>query len=124
MNGLIDELSTLRLHGMAQAARDLLARKSPLSLSEALRVLIKAEQGDRQIRTVNNRMRSARFPHHKDFAGFDYSVSPVEQARIQELATGDFTTNAENIILVGGAGSGKSHIATALGISDCVPIVL
>ena len=117
MNGLIDELSTLRLHGMAQAAKDLLARKSPLSLSEALRALIKAEQADRQVRSINNRMRVARFPHHKDFASFDYSVSPVRQTRIQELANGDFTAKAENIILVGGAGTGKSHIATALGIS-------
>lgn len=117
MNGLIDELNELRLHGMAQAAKDLLAHKTSVSLAEALRHLIKAERSERQVRAIHNRMRAARFQHHKDFASFDYTVTPVEKAQIQELASGDFTTKAKNLILVGGAGTGKSHIAIALGTS-------
>lgn len=62
-------------------------------------------------------MRLARFPHHKDFASFDYTATPVEQQAIQYLVTGEFTQKAQNLILVGGAGTGKTHIATALGTS-------
>lgn len=117
MNGLIEELTALRLHGMARAAKDLLANKSSLSLPEALRHLIKAEQCERTTRSVQNRMRLAKFPHHKDFASFDYSATIVDQTKIENLAIGHFTGKAHNLILVGGAGTGKTHIATALGTS-------
>ena len=117
MNSLITELSDLRLHGMAEAAKDLLAQKTSTSLPEALRQLVSSERAERKIRSIQNRMRTARFPHHKDFAGFDYTATPVEPQKIQQLVTGEFTQNAQNLILVGGAGTGKTHIATALGTS-------
>ena len=71
MNGLIEQLRNLRLHGMADAAKDLLAAKSTTSLPEALRQLIQAERCERDVRAIHNRMRTARFPHHRDFASFD-----------------------------------------------------
>ncbi|MEM1346390.1 MAG: IS21-like element helper ATPase IstB [Pseudomonadota bacterium] len=117
MNGLIDELSALRLHGMAQAAKDLLGAKAPPTLPEALRQLIQSERCEREVRAIQNRLRAARFPHHKDFASFDYTATPVERAKIEALAQGGFTREAQNLILVGGAGTGKTHIATALGTS-------
>ena len=79
MNGLIDQLSELSLHGMAQAATDLLAQKSPSSLPEALRQLIACERCEREVRSIWNRMRIARFPHHKDFVSFDYEAICVEE---------------------------------------------
>jgi len=115
MNGVIEQLTELRLHGMAGAAKDLLAQKTPVSFPEALRQLIQSERAERETRSILNRMKTAKFPHHKDFASFDYAATPVEQATIQELTTGQFTQKAQNLILVGGAGTGKTHIATALG---------
>lgn len=115
MNGVIEQLTELRLHGMAGAAKDLLAQKTPVSFPEALRQLIHSERAERETRSILNRMKAARFPHHKDFASFDYAATPVEKAIIQELLTGRFTEKAQNLILVGGAGTGKTHIATALG---------
>ena len=115
MMGLIEELTELRLHGMAHAAKDMLAAKAPPSLPEALRQLIRSERSERKVRSIQNRMRAARFPHHKDFASFDYAATPVDQAKIEVLAQGAFTQDAQNLILVGGAGTGKTHIATALG---------
>lgn len=117
MNTLTEQLTDLRLHGMATAAKDILTRKTPLSLPEVLRQLIDAERCEREIRSVHNRMRAARFPHHKDFASFDFDVTPVEKPQISQLATGQFTTGAHNLILVGGTGTGKTHIATALGVA-------
>jgi len=115
MSHLIEQLTKLRLHGMAQAAKELLAQKNTSSLPEALRHMIQAEICERDIRAIQNRMRLARFPHHKDFATFDYSATPVEHARVEQLATGQFTEAAHNLILVGGTGTGKTHIAIALG---------
>jgi DNA replication protein DnaC len=115
MTHLIDQLTSLRLHGMAEAAQDLLAQKSPPSLAEALRHLIQAEACEREIRSIRNRMRLARFPHHKDFATFDFEATPIDQTRIEQLATGEFTNQAHNLILIGGTGTGKTHTAIALG---------
>lgn len=117
MNDLLLELTELRLHGMAHSAKDLLGRKSSLSLPEALRQLIQSEKAEREVRAIQNRMKAARFPHHKDFAGFDYTATPVEEATIKALSNGAFIDKHQNLILVGGAGTGKTHIATALGTS-------
>jgi len=60
-------------------------------------------------------MHIAKFPHHKDFATFDYGAAAVTQAGIEPFCTGQFTEEAHNLILVGGTGTGKTHIAIALG---------
>ncbi len=83
MNALIDQLTTLRLHGMATCAQDLLASRKPPSLTTALRQLIDAETVERQVRSIQYQMRIAKFPHHKDFATFDYSAAAVRQAQIE-----------------------------------------
>ena len=70
MNGLVEQLTELRLHGMADAAKDLLGAKEQRSLPEALRQLIQAERCEREVRAIENRMRAARFPQHRDFASF------------------------------------------------------
>jgi len=117
MNALIEQLAALRLHGMANCAQDLLAARTQLSLTTALQQLIKAEVTERRVRSIEYQMRVARFPHHKDFATFDYELSAVKKADIQQLCTGQFTEDAHNLILVGGTGTGKTHIAIALGTS-------
>ena len=117
MNGLIEQLTELKLHGMAHAAKDVLAQKSPISLPEALRVLIRSEKTERYVRSTQNRTREAKFPHHKDFTHFDYTATPVTQETIQNLETGEFTHKPSNLIFVGGAGTGKTHISIALGTS-------
>ena len=58
---------------------------------------------------------NASLPHHKDFATFDYGAATVTQTQIEPFCTGQFTEEAHNLILVGGTGTGKTHIAIALG---------
>ncbi len=115
MNGLIKEFQDLRLHGMADAAKDLLAAKTAISLPEALRQIIKSERCEREVRAIQNRMRAARFPHHRDFASFDYQKALPDKAKIDQLCTGQFIQDRNNLILIGGTGTGKTHMATALG---------
>ena len=115
MNALVEGFGTLRLHGMAGCAQDLLSVRTPPSLTTTLKQLIEAETVERRVRSIQYQMRIARFPHHKDFAKFDYGASAVKQGEIEQLCTGQFTQNAHNLILVGGTGTGKTHIAIALG---------
>lgn len=115
MNRLIEQLTELRLHGMAEAAGELLGAKAQTNFPEALRQLIVSERCDRKVRSIQNRMRLARFPHHRDFASFDMSMTPLRKEQIDHLCTGQFVEEKHNLILVGGTGTGKTHIATALG---------
>ena len=116
MNVLIDELTQLKLHGMAQCATELLAQKKPPTWQTALQQLLDTEKVEREVRSVRYQTQVARFPHHKDFATFDYQASAVTKEALEPLLTGTFTEQANNLILVGGTGTGKTHIAIALGM--------
>jgi len=116
------ELKALRLHGMAGAWADLVEQGGGAGAGiESSRWLIEhllqAEATDRAMRSVNHQMHAARFPVHRDLAGFDFEVSPVDRALVTTLATTAFTDNAHNVVLVGGPGTGKTHLATAIGVS-------
>ena len=69
------------------------------------------------MRSVRNQMRSAKFPVHRDLAGFDFTLSPVDRKLVMKLADLSFTEDAHNAVLVGGPGTGKSHLAVALGVA-------
>jgi DNA replication protein DnaC len=113
------ELKELRLHGMASAWTDLLAQGetgvgSSMWLIEHL---LQAEHTDRHMRSVSHQMKAARFPLHRDLAGFDFASSKVDEALVAQLATLSFTDTAQNAVLIGGPGTGKTHLATAIGVS-------
>ena len=58
-----------------------------------------------------------KFPVHRDLAGFDFECSPVGRKLIEQLAGMAFTEQAHNVVLVGGPGTGKTHLATAIGVA-------
>jgi len=112
-------LQKLRLYGMAEAWRELQAEGHRQALSnEALLLrLLDAEQADRQARSLSYQLKAARFPVHRDLSSLDWSETPLEFARIEQLASGSYLATAHNLILVGGTGTGKTHLATALGVA-------
>lgn len=79
--------------------------------------LTDAEQADRQVRSLRYQMKTARFPIHRDLTGIDWAETPLPQAQIEQLASSAFMESAHNLILVGGTGTGKTHLATALGVA-------
>ena len=102
---LVVELKQLRLHGMAGAWTDLVEQGSNAALDGSrwlLEHLLQAEGTDRAMRSVNHQRHSAKFPVHRDMAGFDFDVSPVDRKLVGTLATTDFTDDAHNVVLVGG----------------------
>ena len=116
----VNELKALKLYGMASAWGDLLGNGQAQTLESSrwlMEHLLDAETADRAIRSIRYQMHAAKFPVHRDLAGFDFESSAVDRQLILQLARGQFTETAQNVVLVGGTGTGKTHLATALGVA-------
>jgi DNA replication protein DnaC len=117
----IAQLKALHLFGMASAWSEWQAEYSfqqkPVMPEVWLDRLVAAEQADRQARSLNYQLKAARFPIHRDLMHFEWHETPLPKARIEQLATAGFMDQAYNLIIVGGTGTGKTHLATALGVA-------
>ena len=113
------QLNALHLYGMAAAWGELLAEgpRQPMQPEAWLDRLIEAELADRQARSLRYQLKAARFPIHRDLTGIDWSETSLPPAQIEQLASAAFMESAHNLILVGGTGTGKTHLATALGVA-------
>ncbi|BEP45042.1 MULTISPECIES: IS21-like element helper ATPase IstB [unclassified Variovorax] len=111
-------LRELKMHGMAQAVAELAEQGSPAfeAAQPMLSQLLKAEMAEREVRTVAYQLKLARLPVYRDLAGFDFAHSEVNEALVRQLHRCEFMDDAQNVVLVGGPGTGKSHLATALGV--------
>jgi DNA replication protein DnaC len=111
-------LRGLKMYGMAGAASDLIEQGAPAfdTAVPILSQLLKAEMAEREVRSIAYQMKAARFPAYKDLAGFDFAASEVNEAMVRQLHRCDFIDGAHNVVAVGGPGTGKTHIATALGV--------
>ncbi|MFM8746124.1 MAG: IS21-like element helper ATPase IstB [Aestuariivirga sp.] len=110
-------LRSLKMYGMAQAVSDLIEQGAPAfdTAVPILSQLLKAELAEREVRSVAYQIKAARFPAYKDLTGFDFASSEVAEALVRQLHAGEFMAGAHNVVLIGGPGTGKTHIATALG---------
>ena len=118
-NATIDTLKALKLYGMAQAVDELAAQGAPAyqGAQAILDMLLKAEVAEREVRSVNYQIKVARFPAWRDLSGFDFAQSEVNEALIRMLHRGQFMDDAQNVVLIGGPGTGKTHLATAIAIA-------
>ena len=115
---IIGALKTLKLHGMAANYPEVAAqaRHTDFSPEAFLSQLLRAEQAERSVRSMAYQMGAARFPAHRDLAGFEFSQASVDEALVRTLHGGAFIEAAHNVVLIGGPGTGKTHLATAIGI--------
>jgi DNA replication protein DnaC len=114
-------LRKLRLSGMADhlEMRLLEAQKSSWAPIDLVSVLVQDELQRRQDRLLERRIKQARFRDRgKSLDGFDFAFNPkIDRALVFELATGRFLAQAEDGVLLGPPGSGKSHLVQAIGLA-------
>jgi DNA replication protein DnaC len=120
MRDVAAELKGLRLHGMASAWGDLVSQGTATSLDSSrwlIENLLHAETTERAMRSVSYQMHAAKFPAHRDLAGFDFGSAKVDRTLVEQLAELSFTESAHNAVFIGGPGTGKTHLATAIGVA-------
>lgn len=116
-------LEELRLPSMRRSYRKL-ARQIVESGSDPLtylQALLDEEVSDRRSRRVQRRLKEARFPQTKLLSDLDGDALPqgIRLAQLHELARGEYIDAFENVIAIGGSGTGKTHVSIGLGIEAC-----
>ena len=113
---VLEMMSTLKLSGMRGAFDEILANglKRRHAVHDIIGELLSAEIAEKRARSIKYRLTMARLPMAKELGEFDFSASPVNEPLVRELATGAFLEGKRNVVLVGGTGTGKSHLAVAI----------
>jgi DNA replication protein DnaC len=115
-------LKQLRLPTMA-AEFEKLAREAAAAnegFEQYLLRLSELEVAARAAKAMQTRIRNADFPVHKDFDTFDFTVVPhVNKPKVLELARGEWIEQKTNVCMIGSTGTGKTHLAIALGLAAC-----
>jgi DNA replication protein DnaC len=116
---VLDRMKALKLHGMAGSFQEIIegAIKKKMSPYDLLGELLAAESGERQVRSISYQMTVAKFPAYRDLDSFDFTQSTVNETLVREWYAARYFEGARNLVFVGGPGTGKSHLATALAVS-------
>jgi DNA replication protein DnaC len=120
-HAVLELMAKLKLRGMRVAYDEVmtLAAQRHHPAERVVGELLAAQLADVQSRATAYRMGNARFPVMKALGEFDLAASPVNAALVRELHKGAFLTDARNVVLIGGTGSGKTHLAIAIG-ANCL----
>jgi DNA replication protein DnaC len=112
----MESMGILGLHGMKACFDEILASsiKTRATPEKILCDLLEIELAERKARSIRYRMGLAKFPVDKDLDRFDFTASPVNEMQVRCLYDGNFLVDHTNVIMVGGTGSGKSHLAISI----------
>lgn len=111
------QLPTIRT-GWKRLAEEAARKKAPYP--DYLADLVSLEVTGRRERRIARRVQDARFPILKTLDTFDFAAQPgLEKERVRELFQAGFVAEHHNVVLVGGVGTGKTHLAIALGLACC-----
>ncbi len=113
---LMAAIGSLGLYGMKATFDEILAAgiKSRATPDKILCDLLEAEMEERKVRSIRYRMSLAKFPVDKALDQFDFTASPVNEMQVRHLHEGSFLSDYTNVIMVGGTGTGKTHLAIAI----------
>ena len=116
---ILELMAKLKLFGM-RAVYDEVMTTAIKRQYEPVRIigeLLAAEIAEKQARSIKYQMTIAKLPLAKDLDGFTFAETPINESLVRSLATGAFLAEQRNAVLVGGTGSGKSHLAMAIARS-------
>jgi DNA replication protein DnaC len=118
---ILDLMSQLQLSGMRAAYDEIVSAgvKRNQGIERVVAALLQAEITAKQARSINYQMALARLPLAKELADLSFDNSPINGELIQQLATGSFLDTQRNVVLIGGTGTGKSHIAIGI-VRNCI----
>jgi DNA replication protein DnaC len=113
---VLDAMGQLKLYGMKAAYDEIIATavKRQHEPQKIIGDLLAAEISEKQARSIKYQMTIARLPLAKEIEEFDFTATPVNETLVRELAGGDFLEQQRNVVLIGGTGTGKSHLAVAI----------
>ncbi len=107
------------MHGECEKVAARAARENLDHLAYLL-ALCELELVERERRAAERRLKAAKFPVHKTLDEFKFEIQPsLNKPLVLELMKGEYLDQRENILLMGASGTGKTHLATALGIAAC-----
>lgn len=109
-------MGELKLYGMRAAYDEVMAVgiKRQHEPPHIVGDLLKAEIAEKQARSIKYQMTIAKLPLAKDLDGFEFSGTPINEALVRDLSNGGFLAEQRNAVLIGGTGTGKSHLAIAI----------
>jgi DNA replication protein DnaC len=116
---ILELMAKLKLFGMRAAYDEVMATaiKRQYEPVRIIGELLAAEIAEKQARSIKYQMTIAKLPLAKDLDGFAFAETPVNESLVRSLATGAFLAEQRNAVLVGGTGTGKSHLAMAIARS-------
>ena len=118
---VLELMSTLKLFGMRAAYDEVMATgiKRRHEPPRIVGDLLSAELAEKQARSIKYQLSIAKMPLAKDIDDFTFTGTPINEALVRDLASGRFIAEQRNTVLIGGTGTGKSHVSIAIG-ANCV----
>ena len=113
---VLELMARLKLYGMRAAYDEVMATgiKRRHEPPRILGDLLSAEIAEKQARSIKYQLTIAKLPLAKDIDEFDFTGTPINEALVRHLASGRFIAEQRNAVLIGGTGTGKSHLAIAI----------
>ncbi len=109
-------MSSLKLYGMRSAYDEVMAAgiKRQHEPPRIVGDLLQSEIAEKQARSIRYQMTIAKLPLAKDIEEFDFTDTPINDGLVRDLASGGFVADQRNVVLIGGTGTGKTHLGIAI----------